>query len=59
MVLNKALDGVGITVFACFEEILGLFLELLKIRPRRKRLRHITFLLSPVVRWQAASRFQL
>src|SRR5256885_12255940 len=31
---------------------LGLVLELLKIRPRRQRLWHITFLLSPVVRWQ-------
>jgi hypothetical protein len=32
---------------------------LFKVRPRGKGLGHVTFLLSPVVRWQAASRLCL
>jgi hypothetical protein len=50
MAYPEALDGLGIAAFMGFEEVLGLFPELFKIWPRRKRVWHITFLLSPVVR---------
>ena len=51
MAYPEALDGLEIAALVGFEEVFGLVLELFKIGLRRKRLWHITFLLSPVVRW--------
>ena len=45
-----AMNSIGLTVDKFFEEIFGLMLELFKTRPDGQGLRHITFLLSPVVR---------
>src|SRR5207245_2464656 len=54
-----ALNSFGRGGLKGFEEVFGLILELLEIRSQRKRLCHITFLLWPVVHWQAASRLFL
>jgi hypothetical protein len=59
MKLTDAIHGGRFAGEVLFEEVFGLIPELFKIRPRRQRLRHITFLLSPVVRRQAASRLWL
>jgi hypothetical protein len=42
-----------------FKEVFCLFPELLKIRARWKRLRHVTFLLSPVVRLAGSIKVML
>jgi hypothetical protein len=46
----KTLGGGRVIGLLAFEEVFGLFLELIKIWPLRKLLWHKTFLLSPVVR---------
>src|SRR5688572_27891534 len=55
----KTFERGWFTIVGGLEEFFGLFPELFQVWPRRKWLRHKTFLLSPVVRSQAASRFSL
>jgi hypothetical protein len=50
MVLPEAPERLGVAGLERFEEVFGLFPELLQIRLRGKRLGHITFLLKPEVR---------
>jgi hypothetical protein len=50
MILPEAPERGGISGLEGFEEVFGLFPELLQIRTRRKRLGHVTFLLEPEIR---------